>query len=326
MNKNIRLGLLLPMAGVTVAWISMMVAAYLDLTIDNINAVVRVEVKPSTYTVLLGFAIASILVLWGFKKVDALHASNSSPLVQAVYRFGGLMVVLVLVADAIFAFVTFLGSLDLGPTGTITVMGRILGTYLPILLDAGLVVLVLLQSTLYRKSSNAEAGVEVSATQKALALGYALPVLGAALAIIIGLIFYDIQRSTIQNWTWVVIQLIIGTSVVLGTRFAAKARAAKPVERAPRVAGAVGAVRLNYVLSVVFAGVVAAMSFAFGNGAVSGLRNYGVCTTGYCPPTVDPMTFEWWFNQMIPAFILLVSVQVATYLAITLRNKQVTAE
>jgi len=33
------------------------------------------------------------------------------------------------------------------------------------------------------------------------------------------------------------------------------------------------------------------------------------------------MTADWWINQMIPAFLLLVLVQVATYLAITSRNK-----
>ena len=315
------------MAGVMVAWLSMMIATYLDLSVNNSYGVLPlVEIKPSTYTVLVGFAIGSGLVLWGFKKADAIHSSSTSPLVQAVYRFGGLMVVLALVADAIFAFATFLGSLETGSLATPTLTGRLFGVYLPILLDAALVVFVLLQATLYRKSQNVEAGVEVSAAQKALALGYALPVLGAALAIVIGLVFYDIQRSNIQNWTWVVIQLIIGTSVVLGTRFSAKARASKPVVRAPRVVGAVGAVRLNYVLSVVFAGVVAAMSFGFGTAAVSSLRNYGSCVDGPCTPTVDAVTLGWWFDQMIPAFLLLVLVEVSVYLSITLRNKEVVAE
>lgn len=325
MNKNVRLGLLLPMAGVLVAWLSMMIATYLDLGINVYDsALPRVEIKPSTYTVLIGFAIGSALVLWGFKKADALHSAGSSALVQAVYRFAGLTVVLALAADVVFAMVTFLGSLDSGAVASVSLVGRVFGTYVPILADAGLIVFVLLQATLYRKSQNVEASVEVSSAQKALALGYALPVLGTALAVIVGLVFYDIQRSSIQNWTWVVIQVIIGTSVVLGTRFAAKAKASTPVVRAPRVAGAVGAVRLNYVLSVVFAGVVAAMSFGFGTGAISSLRSYESCGEGPCVPKISGMTFDWWFNQMIPAFLLLVLVEVAVYLSITLRNKEET--
>jgi hypothetical protein len=82
-------------------------------------------------------------------------------------------------------------------------------------------------------------------------------------------------------------------------------------------------VTLNYVLSVVFAGVVSIMSFTFGVGAVNGLMNYPECPSGECAnPTVLPMTSDWWINQMIPAFLLLVLVQVATYLAITSRNKE----
>ncbi|MFM5952165.1 MAG: hypothetical protein ACKOOE_06195 [Micrococcales bacterium] len=333
MNKNVRLGLVLPLVGVTVAWVAMVVAAYLDLGLNFYNGSNYsnfVEVKVSTYLVLLGLAIASGLALWGFKKADVEHSvSDSVPLVRAVYRFGGLMVVLALVFDAIFALTTFLTSLDLGMAGGVqtTLGGRLLGVYLPIVLDAALVVFVLLQATLWRKSSAVEGSADsgLSSTQKALAIGYALPILGTALAIIVGLVFYDIQKSSIQNWTWVVIQLLIGTSIVLGTRFAAKAKAAKPVVRAPRVVGAAGAVTLNYVLSLVFAGAVSLMSFSFAISAVNALAGSDCDVNGSCKFLRNDMTSDWWVNQMIPAFLLLVSVQVAVYLVITSRNKEVSA-
>ena len=329
MNKNVRLGLVLPLTGVTVAWLALVVASYLDLGINFYTGTGYpnfVEVKASTYVVLLGLAIASGLALWGFKSIDSLHASSEEPLVRAVYRFGGLMIVLALVFDAIFALTTFMSSFDMGMSSGVqtTLVGRFLGVYLPILLDAGLVVFVLLQATLWRKSSAVEGSSTpgMSATQKALAIGYALPIIGTALAIIIGLAVYDIQKSSLQNWTWVVIQLLIGSSIVLGTRFAAKAKAAKPVVRAPRVVGAAGAVTLNYVLSLVFAGAVSIMSFAFATEAVNSLANSNCDEFGKCSFVRYNMTADWWINKMIPSFLLLVSVQVAVYLVITMRNKE----
>lgn len=335
MNKNVRMGLVLPLVGVTVAWLGMVIAAYLDLGVNFYTGTGYpnfVEIKSSTYVVLAALAIASGLVLWGFKSIDALHASSEEPLVRAVYRFGGLMVVIALVFDAIFALTTFMGSFDNGVISgnQTTLVGRLLGVYLPILLDAGLVVFVLLQATLWRKSSAVEgsAGAGISSTQKALAIGYALPIIGTALAIIIGLVVYDIQKSSLQNWTWVVIQLIIGSSIVLGTRFAAKAKSAKPVVRPPRVVGAAGAVTLNYVLSLVFAGAVSIMSFIFAMGAVNSLAQSKCIPEDTCLQNKLirlPMDLEWWINQMIPSFLLLVSVQVAVYLVITMRNKEVSA-
>lgn len=333
MNKNVRLGLVLPLVGVTVAWVAMVVASFLDLGANFYTSSGYPEggeVRASTYVVLAGLSVASGLVLWGFKRIDAEHVvSENVPLVRATYRFAGLMVVIALVFDAIFALMTFISSFDSIPFGReTTLVGRLLGVYLPILLDAGLVVFVLLQATLYRKSSAVEGaeGKGMSETQKALAVGYALPIIGTALAIIIGLVVYDIQQSNIQNWTWVVIQLIIGTSIILGTRSAAKARSAKPVVRAPRVAGAAGAVTLNYVLSLVFAGVVSIMSFTFATGAVNSLTSSWCDDMGNCdkmkPLAITP---EWWINQMIPSFLLLVLVQVSVYLVITSRNKEVTS-
>lgn len=334
MNKNVRLGLVLPLVGVTVAWVAMMVAAYLDLRVNFYTASGYPEggaVKGSTYVVLTGLAVASGLALWGFKLVDAEHVKNDSPLVRATYRFTGLAIVIALAFDVIFAFTTFISSLNASGVyyGTPpTLLDRFLGVYLPIILVAGLIVFVLLQATLFRKSSQIQEAETkgMSETQKALAIGYALPIIGTALAVIIGIAVFDAQRTSVQGWTWVLILVLVGASIVLGTRFAAQARSAKPVVRAPRVVGAAGAVTLNYVLSVVFAGVVSIMSFTFGVTSVNGLANYPDCPSGNCAnPTVLPMNADWWMNQMIPAILLLVLVQVAVYLSITLRNKEVTA-
>ena len=325
MNKKVRLGLVLPLVAVTVIWLAIVAASYIDLQLYvKYPAYQNVEVKVSTYVVLVGLAIGSVLVLWGFRLADAAHVASSSPMVRAVYRFGGLMVVLSLAGDALFALVTFISSFSSG-SNEATLTGRIFGVYLPIILDAALVVFVLLQATMYRKSQGEDSAAGVSETRKALAFGYALPVLGAALSVIIGLSVYDAQRTQLQQWTWFVIFAILGASVVLGTRFAAKAKLAVPVVPAARVAGAAGAVRLNYVLSVLFAGVVGIMSFSFGTSAINNLGAHTECVDGNCHEVAGVLDFKWWSEQMIPAFALLVLVQVAVYLAITLRNKEVTA-
>ena len=57
MNKNVRLGLVLPLVGVTVAWIGLVVASFLDLRINfytQSGYLDFVEVKASTYVVLFG--------------------------------------------------------------------------------------------------------------------------------------------------------------------------------------------------------------------------------------------------------------------------------
>jgi MFS family permease len=207
-------------------------------------------------------------------------------------------------------------------------MGRILGVYLPIVLAAAAVVFVLLQSTIYRKTAPIEGSEDkgLSETQKALAIGYAVPIIGTAAAIIMGLIVYDSQGQKLPSWSWVAIQLVIGTSIYLGTRAAAKARSAKPVVRAPRVTGAAGAVTLNYVLSLIFAGTVSIMSFTFANDAVSKLVIFSNCADGdACKPTVAAAQPQWWVNEMLPAVLLLLLVEAAVYFVITARNKEVTA-
>ena len=330
MEKKLRINILLPLLGVTVAWVATVLATYLDLGINQYYGNVPfVEVRPSTYVVLAGLVIGSLLALWGFKRADAAHAKDDkTPLIRAEYRFTALLIILGMVFLAIFAINTFMGSFTMYSPQP-TVLGRIFGVYLPIVLAAGAVVFVLLQATLYRKTSPVE-GVEgkgLSETQKALAIGYAVPIIGTALAIIIGLVVYDTQNQRLETWAWVVIQLIIGGSIFLGTRSAAKARSAKPVVKPPRVAGAAGAVTLNYVLSLVFAGTVSIMSFGFATTAVNQLLTYPYCgeTPESCVPEIGPVNAQWWFNEMIPAFLLLVLVQVAIYFVVVARNKPVTA-
>lgn len=330
MEKKIRINIVLPLIGVAVAWVALVVSTYLDLTVNRYyENMPLVEVKASTYVTLGGLVIGSLLAMWAFKRADAAHAADgSSGIVRAEYRFTGLMIILGMAFLAIFAIGTFMSSFatsSFSGGGSPTVLGRILGVYLPIVLAAGAVVFVLLQSTIYRKTAPIEGSEDkgLSATQKALAIGYAVPIIGTAAAIIVGLIVYDSQGQKLPSWSWVAIQLMIGSSIYFGTRAASQARSAKPVVRAPRVTGAAGAVTLNYVLSLIFAGTVSIMSFTFAVDAVNKLVIFSNCANGdVCKPTVAAAQADWWLNDMIPAVLLLLLVEFAVYFVITARNKE----
>ena len=106
-------------------------------------------------------------------------------------------------------------------------------TLLAIVLATGLVVYVLLAAFVFRhdESTNTD-GVKqkMSEAQKALGLGYAVPILATAVAIIFGLGVYDVTRTNLQVWVWVIIIAIVAAGVVWGTRFAAKAKSAKAID------------------------------------------------------------------------------------------------
>ena len=309
-------GLVLPLIAVQIVWWALMAASLMDV---NVNT--PPEIRASTWVALAGLSVGAFLIMLGFKAADEVHSSSESALDRAVYRFSGLTVVLSLASLAIFALATFMNSFS-SSTGA-TLVGRLVGVYGPIVVAAGVLVYVLLQVMLKRKSA-ADEGVAVSETAKALAIGYSLPIVGTALAIILGLVFYDAQGQKLQNWSWVVIQAVIAASLILGTRFALKAKAGKVVSRAPSVSGAAGAVVLNYVLSIVFGGAVTLMSFALGQDAIALLRSQEVCIDTACTSmkTVQATwDVSWWFDNMLPAWVLLLLVEAAIYFLVISRGR-----
>jgi hypothetical protein len=215
MNKKLRLALIAPLAGLMVTWSLFMVAHYFELSWDyNYTGL-----KWTVYLYLAGIVVVALKSGWAFRVADVAHAAGFTGS-RAVYRFAGLSVVLSLVAGAVFALGTFMSSFGSVWTGA----NKFLEVYLPIILVTAVVVLVLLSATVYRKSE-AEPGAPKDPRKKALGLAWSLPIIGTALALIIGMMAYGGQQK-IQSWVWVFIQAIILVSIVLGTHFAVKARAA----------------------------------------------------------------------------------------------------
>ena len=324
-----RRAIALPLIGLIVTWVFFLTAQYSDLyvSIDYENAP---EVKLSTYLFLLGIAAGSLAALAGQNLAirARFELGEENRLARAAHRFGNLAVIIGLAAGAVYAITNFLSAFNLFQGRTENLGLRFLGVYLPILLATALVVTVLLRAFVFRKDLQEPTQQEkkgLSEAQKALGLGYAVPILATAAAIIFGLVVYDVTRTNLEVWVWVIIQVIVVIGIVAGTKFASKAKAAKPVAPKPRTALAAGAATLNFVLSIVFGVAVTIMSFTFGSGAIEKLRQWPQYIDGKEPtstePTISPLTFTWFIDEMLPALVLLILAVVGIYWTLTERNK-----
>jgi MFS family permease len=329
MNKSMRFTVLLSLIGLNLAWIIFMLAMWWGLgeePVYNVSYSTSPEIKVSTYLFLVGIAAFNGFASWAHGRADnqRLQLGEDNRAANATFRFATLSVIIGLVAGAVFAITTFLASFN-GSFNT-TVVGRIFGVYLPIVLTAALVVFVLLRATVFRKSSNVESGEKGKLTdeQRALVLGYSLPIVGTAVATILGIVVYDAQGRSLDIWAWVVIQVIIALSIVFGTRFAVQARAGKPapVRAKTTLAGAAGAVSLNFVLSIIFGAAVTLMSFTFGSDAISLLRSYRSepLQAGESAMTILPITPDWFFGHLLPAYLLLLLAAFGVYATLVSRH------
>jgi hypothetical protein len=326
--KLAKQAILTPLIGLVMGWTLFMFAIYSNLFIFPIvdsqgmylgeAQVVRV----STYLYLLGIVAFGLLSLRGQEL--ALHAREiaglEAPLPRAAHRFANLTVVISLVGGSIYAISNFLNAFTSFGIDNVNLLVRLFDVYVPIVLATILVIFILLRAFVFRKQNVKEAKKEgLSESEKALGLGYAIPILFTAVAIIFGLVVYDITRTDLQVWVWVVIQVIIALGILLGTRFSSKARSAKAAPPRVRQTLAAGASNLNFVLSIVFGATVSIMSFTFGASAIESLKVW----PEYDDPTWSVSNFEWkWFlESMLPAVVLLLIAAVGIYLFITERNQ-----
>jgi H+/gluconate symporter-like permease len=327
-----------PLIGLVVGWVLFMFAFYLNLFVfpiyDDQGMYLGEEqvVRISTYLYLIAIVVFGLMSLRGqrlaLRARERAGAENN--LARAAHRFGNLTVIISLVGGAIYAIGNFFGAFISFGSREDNLLVRLFDVYVPILLATILVVFVLLRAFVFRKQSIKGAKKEgLSETEKALGLGYAVPIIFTAVAIIFGLVVYDVTRTDLQVWVWVVIQVIIAIGILLGTRFSSKARSAQPVAPRPRQTLAAGAANLNFVLSIVYGAAVSVMAFTFGGAAIEKLRIF----PEYKEPTpgeefvydygwqVEPFSFIWFFEEMFPAIVLLILAAVGIYLFITERNQ-----
>lgn len=290
-------------------------------------------VHASTYLFLSAIAGFSIAALAGQRLAIASRAElgDSHGLARAAQRFATLAVVLALAFGAIFAIGNFMGAFGSSSSNADNAVIRILDVYLPILLATAMVVYVILRAFVFREGEHQEGEKDkrgLTETQKALGLGYALPIISTAFAIILGLVVYDVAKTNLQVWVWVLIQVIVVAGVVQGTRFASKAKQGVVRPAKPKRVLAAGAAGLNFVLSIVFGGVVSIMAFSYGAAAVDKLQRYPEYdingnVIGSDHLYLQPVTFGWFINDLLPALVLLGLAVVGIYWTIVARNKVV---
>jgi hypothetical protein len=336
--KLAKQAIITPLIGLVVGWTLFMFAIYSDLYVfpiydsEGMYLGETQIVQISTYLYLVGIVVFGLLALRGQQM--SLHARElaglDAPLPRAAHRFTNLTVVISLVGGSIYAIGNFLNAFNSFGQENVNLLVRLFDVYVPIVLATILVIYILLRAFVYRKQTVKQAKKQgMSDSEKALGLGYAIPILFTAVAIIFGLVVYDITRTDLQVWVWVVIQVIIALGILLGTRFSSKAKAAKAAPPRVRQTLAAGATNLNFVLSIVFGATVSIMSFTFGASAIESLRIW----PEYIEPLggeefvfdpgweIAPFEWTWFFESMVPALLLLLIAAVGIYLFITERNQ-----
>jgi cytochrome bd-type quinol oxidase subunit 2 len=323
MNRTAKQSIALPLFGLLGAWVLTMIAQWVSIATNEGYEVVA---RPSTYFFLAGFAFAGFASLIAHGWAHKLEHETDS-LARAAVRFTTLSVVLSLAVTTIYALTNFLSAFNFSSQSS-NIGQRFLWSYLPIILATAVVVYVLLRAFVFRTGISATEGEDkpkMSERQKALALGYAVPILTTAFAIILGLFIYDATRTNLDTWVWVLIISIVGIGVIAGTRFAAKARQARVEAPRPRTALAAGAATVNFVLSIIFGTTVTIMSFTMGSGAIEKLREWPVWVEGQTEqqyPTLNAPTLDWFAQDFAPAVILLLLAAIGIYLSITERHRK----
>jgi hypothetical protein len=336
--KLAKQAIITPLIGLVVGWTLFMFAIYSDLYVfpiydsEGMYLGETQIVQISTYLYLVGIVVFGLLALRG--QQISLHARElaglDAPLPRAAHRLTNLTVVISLVGGSIYAIGNFLNAFNSFGQENVNLLVRLFDVYVPIVFATILVIYILLRAFVYRKQTVKQTKKQgMSDSEKALGLGYAIPILFTAVAIIFGLVVYDITRTDLQVWVWVVIQVIIALGILLGTRFSSKAKAAKAAPPRVRQTLAAGAANLNFVLSIVFGATVSIMSFTFGAGAIESLRIW----PEYIEPAegeefvfdpgweIAPFEWSWFFESMVPALVLLLIAAVGIYLFITERNQ-----
>jgi hypothetical protein len=325
-----------PLLALVFTWAAFMSAIYIGIRNPQLRYTDQGQaiypepyVQMQTYVYLLGITVFAVVALWALRRAVSIRVTNESLLARASHRFNNLAVILSLLAGAIFAIGNFLGAwTSYDPTDEpITI--RLLNVYVPIILATALVVVVILFAFVFRKDApdipEGEKDEDRLKLQRAVGLAYASPIIGTAIAIIFGLTVYDITKTDLDTWIWVIIQVIIATSIIIGTRFAASARKARPLPPRERRAG-VAAVSLNFVLSIIFGVVVLVMAFALGADAVNSLLYWPEWREGMSQSDmiakINDITFGWFVSDLLPALVLLFLAIFGIYRTILIRNAE----
>ena len=150
-----RLAILYPLGGLVVLWLAFLGAQIWDLY-NNVNVYDNYgnynlnseQIKVSTYLFLFGLAALGVASVMG--KAYAEHA-HGSRLAKASRGFTIIAVIATLVIGAIFGIGQFGSAFGFGMGQAHNQLARIFGVYVPILLDAAILVFVILKAFVGKK-------------------------------------------------------------------------------------------------------------------------------------------------------------------------------
>lgn len=245
--------------------------------------------RPSKYLLFAAIAVFGVGSLIAQKRLIRLRASTQDriPLARAGQEFANTAIIVSLAIAAWAALAVFMESFVEFANADISIGLRLINTYLPIILYTVFVVTVLLAAFVFRKHQLSATGRKKSQTdlpadtaridepadaQRNIGLSFAIPIIAVAIALIFGLIVFDVTQTAIQVWIWVIIQVVIGGGIVVGTFLAQKAIDAYRASQVTPTGASIGAKNLNFVLSIIFAAVLSFMSLIYGVAAVEQLR------------------------------------------------------
>jgi len=333
---NARTAIKLPLFGLAAAWLLFMIASYTQSLLrssghpdDGTSLSPMMMFQVEVYLFFLGITAFALFGLAGQRLSLRIRFHQDSNMAISAHRLNNLAVVLSLVAGAIFAIASFFGAWNSYDSGGQAIGFRLLNVYLPIVLSTALVVYVILAAFVFRKDApdlpEGAKDEDRKKLQRAIGLAYASPIIGTAIAIIFGLVVYDLTRTTLDVWIWVIIQAVIAVSIIIGTRFAAQARSSSPLPIKERRVG-LAAVKLNLVLAIVFGAVVTLMAFAMGFQAISNLETWPEwkenMTALEQQPTITAPTIGWFIQDMLPALLLLSLAAFGIYRTTVTRNAE----
>lgn len=146
-----RLAIASPLLGLAGMWLAFLLAQYSDLFVSNPwqsatggYDVTLETVHPSTYLFLVGIAAVAVSSVWA--KSLAAKAGDTN-LAKAAHGFTIIAVIASLIIGVVYGFGQFGLAFGNAPSGVNhNELVRIFGVYVPILLDAGLLVFVILKA------------------------------------------------------------------------------------------------------------------------------------------------------------------------------------
>lgn len=156
-----------------------------------------------------------------------------------------------------------------------------------------------------------------------LALGFSAPIIGATIAVIFGLVVFDLINQKYQIWIWVIIHILLGLSVVLGTRWSTAAYNFA-LSKGKKTGVEKGARNLSFVLSILWSAVVIVISLSTQANSINRLITWVPIKVGSPANNfrIEPLTADVIFGDLGASLTLLLVAAFGIYMLLLERGRE----